>query len=680
MMDKATLQVLANHTRAAVENMAQTLHRTAHSAFVKETEDFTVMLMDRQGKVVSVPMESGATWYPGLDAGRAFDLGGPYRPGEIWFTNDTYSGFVATHTPDTHLWLPVFHKGELICFVGGHVHNTDMGGAVPASLSRSLTEIHQEGIRFAPTRLAVDGVFDKQIIDIMALNVRKPDLNMGDLKALAGALTIGERKVQAMIAKFGSETFVSGLQSLMDYAESQARDILCDIPDGTYVFHDYVDEDGVGGNPCRLKLSLQIDGDSAVLDFTGSDPQLQSSINVPTGSHPRHTLLLVGVYYVLYTLNPQILLNYGITRPFTCIAPEGTVLNPIFPAAVGMRSLTCARLRSLVFGAFNRALPDRLPAAPAGSSSIVNVMLTDEVTAQPVIAAINPVVGGGGGMPHRDGPNGSGADSAYLKNTPVEITEAEVPIRFRRYGLMPDTGGAGYNRGGLATVMEFQVFSPNTRITVRNRDRTRFRPWGTLGGKAAEPSDLIVNPGAPGELKLGNTDIAIIEPGDVLHIRSPGGGGFGNPFDREVERVLLDVQRGYISADKAHDLYGVAIKAGAFEVDATAQLRAHRGGRGTGYDVGPERMAYEAVWTEAHYDQLTAIMLALPVHWRHFVKAKIFEEMARITKAGKPADFAQALAAARARYPDIPAIKGPQGSVAKISRQQEKEMQRSAGA
>lgn len=204
-------------------------------------------------------------------------------------------------------------------------------------------------------------------------------------------------------------------------------------------------------------------------------------MNVPTGSHPRHTLLLVGVYYVLYTLNPQILLNAGLTRPFTCIVPEGTVLNPTFPAAVGMRSLTCARLRSLVFGAFGLAIPERMPAAPAGSSSILNVMTTDNRTRRTVLAAINPIVGGGGGMPSRDGTNGSGADSAYLKNTPVEITETEVPIRILRYGLMPDTGGAGRWRGGLATALDFQVFAPNSRVTARNRDRCRFRPWGILG-------------------------------------------------------------------------------------------------------------------------------------------------------------------------------------------------------
>ena len=157
MFDKITLQVLANHCRAAAENMAYTLYRTAHSTFAKETEDFTVMVMDRTGRVVAVPMDLGATWYPGMNYNRAIDLVDEYRPGDIAFTNDPYSGYLATHAPDTHLWKPIFHEGEIVCFVGGHVHNTDMGGAVPASLSRSLTEIHQEGIRFPPMTLMRDG-------------------------------------------------------------------------------------------------------------------------------------------------------------------------------------------------------------------------------------------------------------------------------------------------------------------------------------------------------------------------------------------------------------------------------------------------------------------------------------------------------------------------------------------
>lgn len=657
MVDKVTLQVLANHCRAAAENMAYTLYRTAHSTFVKETEDFTVMVMDKTGRVVAVPMDLGATWYPGMNYNRAIDLVDEYRPGDIAFTNDPYSGYLATHAPDTHLWKPIFHEGEIVCFVGGHVHNTDMGGAVPASLSRSLTEIHQEGIRFPPMTLVRDGVFDDKILRIMMMNVRKPQLNMGDLKALAGALNTGERKIQAMVRKFGAQGFMDGFDGLMDYAEHQARDILRSIPDGRYVFSDYADEDGVDGNPCRLALTLTIRGDEAILDFTGSDPQLTSSLNVPTGSDPRHTLLLVGVYYVLYTLNPQLLLNSGLTRPFTCIAPEGTVLNPVFPAAVGMRSLTCARLRSLIFGAFSLAMPERMPAAPAGSSSIVNVMTTDERTHRSVIAAINPVVGGGGGMPHRDGPNGSGADSAYLKNTPIEITETEVPIQFVRYGLLPDSGGAGRWRGGLATVMEFKVFAPNTRITVRNRDRSRFRPWGTLGGRSAEPSNFIINPAAANERILGNIDIAIAEPGDVIHIHSPGGGGRGSALEREPERVLLDVARGYVSAAAAAALYGVVIADGAVDPAATAARRAKLAGlsHATHFHFGPERDAFEAVWDSANYDSLTRILGALPVHWRFFTKTKIFAAMAA-TPAGETPQVDTAFAQVRRDYPQVPDV------------------------
>ena len=388
-IDKVTLQILANHTRAAAENMAYTLYRTAHSTFVKETEDFTIQVLDARGHTVGVPMDLGATWYPGLNYGPAIAMLDGYEPGDIALTNDPYSGYLATHVPDLHMWKPVFHEGRLVCFVSGHIHNTDMGGAVPASLSRTLTEVHQEGIRFRPTFLYKRSVLNQQLLDVMLLNVRRPEQNLGDLKAFVGALNTGERKLREMIARFGVETLTEGFDDLQDYAEHQAREILRSIPDGKYRFSDYADEDGAEGHLVRFAVALRIRGGSAELDFTGSDPQLSASMNLPTGGNPRHTLLLVGIYYVLYSLNPNIVLNYGLTRPFTCILPEGTVVNPRSPAAVGMRSLTCARLRSLIFGVFGLAMPERMPAAPAGSSSIVNVMTHDDRTGGAMIAAIN---------------------------------------------------------------------------------------------------------------------------------------------------------------------------------------------------------------------------------------------------------------------------------------------------
>lgn len=654
VFDPMTLQVLANHARSAAENMAHTLQRTAHSAFVKETEDFTVMLLNRRGETFGVPMELGATWYPGLTYGRAIDMIEDYRPGDVAFTNDPYSGFVATHAPDTHLWKPVFYEDEIIAWTGGHIHNTDMGGAVPASLSRALTEIHQEGIRFPPMKLVREGVFDEQILRIMTANVRKPDLNIGDIKALVGALNTGERKILAMVEKFGKPAFLDGIDALLDHAEAQARDILRAMPDGQWVFADYADEDSIAANPCRLKLTLTIRGDEAILDFTGSDPQLASSLNVPSGGDPRHTILLVGVYYVLYTLNPKILLNTGLTRPFTCIAPEGTVLNPTFPAAVGMRSLTCARLRSVIFGAFSQAVPDRLPAAPAGNNCIVNVMTTDERTGNRVIAAVNPVVGGGGGMPHRDGTNGSGADAAYLKNTPIEITEMETPVEFLRYGLATDSGGPGRWRGGLATHMAFRVFSPDTRITARNRDRGFFRPWGVLGGRAAGLSDMVVNPGTPGERRLGNIDTAVLQPGDVLDIRSAGGGGRGDPFTRETWRVAQDVARGYVSVEAAEREYGVVIRDGVLDTAATERIRADYPAPFGHFHYGPEREGYERQWSPAAYDFLTRTLAGLPIHWRFFAKTEIFSRMGG--RAG--ADGVEAaLDEVHARFPEMPRSK-----------------------
>jgi N-methylhydantoinase B len=651
MFDPLNLQVFANHTRAAAENMAYTLQRTAHSAFVKETEDFTVMLVNRKGETFGVPMGLGATWYPGLTYSRAIAMIDDYKPGDVAFTNDPYSCFVATHAPDTHLWKPVFYDGEIIAWTGGHIHNTDMGGAVPASLSRALTEIHQEGIRFPPMKLVNEGVFDEDILKIMTTNVRKPDLNIGDMKALVGALNTGERKILAMVEKFGIEAFLEGTEVLLDHAEAQARDLLRAMPDGTWEFVDYADEDSVEANPCRLKLTLTIRGDEAILDFTGSDPQLGSSLNVPSGGDPRHTMLLVGVYYVLYTLNPKILLNTGLTRPFTCITPKGSVLNPIAPAAVGMRSLTCARLRSVIFGAFCQAVPEKLPAAPAGNNCIVNVMTTDERNGRTVIAAVNPVVGGGGGMPHRDGTNGSGADAAYLKNTPIEITETEVPIEFVKYGLARDSGGAGRWRGGLATEMAFRVFSPGSRITARNRDRSFFRPWGTLGGRAAGLSDMVLNPGRDDFQRLGNIDTAVLQPGDVLEIRSAGGGGRGNPVARETWRVAQDVARGYVSSEAAERDYGVVIRGGIVDEAETEKVRAARTAPTGYFHYGPEREGYEAQWTPEAYDLLTDLLQGLPIHWRFFTKTEIFRRMkGRVGAEGVAAAFADV----RARFTNMP--------------------------
>ena len=636
-IDKVVLEILKNHTRAAAEAMAFTLYRTAHSTFVKETEDFTTGLTTPEGETFATPTELGATWFVGLNYGRAIRMIDDYRPGDICMTNDPYSGYVCTHPPDMHIWKPIFHEGEIVAFSVGHIHNTDVGGAVPASLSRTLTEVHQEGIRLPPSKIVREGEIDRKLLDIFLTNVRAPEQNWGDLKAQIAACNTGERKVREMIQRFGVETFREGVGDLLDYAEAQARAIIRDLPDGRYDFADYIDEDAVDGFPCRLKLSLEIRGDELVLDFTGSDPQLESSLNMPTGGDPRHVLMMVGVTYVLYSLDPRLYLNSGIARAVRCVLPSGTIVNPVFPAAVGMRTLSCNRLHGLTFGAFAPAAPDRMMGAPASGGPIMNVNTTDTRTGRRIMAAIDPMTGGSGGRMAGDGADGSGANAGFLKNTPVEVNEVEAGIRVHRYGLATDSAGPGLHRGGLGTELIFEALSPNTKVTARNRDRTRFTGWGIAGGRAGGASKFIRNPGRPDEVNLRNTDIVTIGPGDVIHVTCGGAGGWGDPLQRDPAAVLRDHACGWVSAGQAREAYGAVIADGAVDEPATEALRAEMAtGRPEGgfFDIGPERAAFEAVWTDANYDALTEVLAALPVTWRFYAKHRIF----RAIEAMDPSD------------------------------------------
>ncbi|HVY15019.1 MAG TPA: hydantoinase B/oxoprolinase family protein [Rhodopila sp.] len=654
--DSTTLQILHNYCTATAESMGWTLMRTAHSTFVKETEDFSCQVLTPEGLTVASPTTFGATWYTNLDYGGVLDRF-DYREGDVCITSDPYAGFVATHTPDTHIWKPVFRDGQLVCFVGCHIHNTDVGGAVPATLSRSLTEIHQEGLRIPPMRLVRDGMINQELVNLIARNVRLPEQNWGDMNAQLACVNVGERKIHEIIDRFGRDGFKQGLDALLDYSEQQARTLIRSLPDGEWFFADYVDEDQAGGYPVRVAVTLRIHGDSLTVDFTGSDPQLVSSLNMPTGGKERHALAMVGVVYSLYALDPTINLNFGMVRPARAILPPGTVMNAVEPAAVGMRSLMCNLAQTAVIGAFCKALPDRLPASPGSGVSIMNVKTTTR-TGRTVMASVGPVGGGAGGDPWGDGAEGCGANMSYLKNTPVEINEAEVPIRVRRYGLVPDSGGPGKHRGGSALEMEFQLFAPQSMVTARNRDRSRFSAWGLCGGKAGRVSRFVKNPGGNQAVELGSADIVPCDPGDVILIQGPGAGGYGNPLERPEAAVLDDVRRGLVSLASARDDYGVVIADGAVDTQATTALRVEKAQRSTDtvFGHGAGRAAFEATWTPGRYAALTAILGIVPVTWRFFVKHKIF---AAIGDAPAPADggAADVVAAYKAlvtQFADLP--------------------------
>jgi N-methylhydantoinase B len=657
-LDNTTLQVLANYCAAAAESMGWTLMRTAYSTFVKETEDFSCQVLTRDGLTVASPKTFGATWYTGLDYGDVIKLF-DYEDGDIYVTSDPYSGNVATHTPDLHMWRPVFRDGEVVCFVGNHIHNTDVGGAVPATLSRTLTEIQQEGLRIPPMRLMRGGVINQDLVELIAHNVRLPDQNWGDLNAQIACTTVGERKVQEIIDRFGKDGFVAGLEQLLDYAENQCRALIAQIPDGEYFFADYADEDQTNGYPVRIAVTLKVHGDTLTVDFTGSDPQLVSSLNMPTGGKERHSLVTIGTVYSLYCLDPTMMLNAGLMRPTRAILPTGTVMNAVKPAAVGMRSLLCTLAQTVTMGAFCRALPARLPACAGSATSIMNVK-TSTKTGQPVMASVGPVGGGAGGNARQDGAEGSGAQASFLKNTPVEISEAEIPITIRRYGLVPDSGGAGRHRGGSGLEMEFQLDTPQSLVTARNRDRSVFSSWGFMGGRAGAMSRFVKNPGEANEVNLGSQDVVPCDPGDVILIQGPGAGGYGSPLERPADDVLLDVRRGFVSIERARSDYGVIVTPElVVDEPATARARAAMASEAdrAEFNHGPNRVAFERIWTLPRYAALTRILAEVPVTWRYFVKHRIFAAIKEPPAGNDGAlDVYRAYGAVTERFTDLPRV------------------------
>jgi N-methylhydantoinase B len=328
---------------------------------------------------------------------------------------------------------------------------------------------------------------------------------------------------------------------------------------------------------------------------------------------------------VLATLNPNILLNCGTARVARAILPKGSVMNAVPPAAVGMRSLTCVLTQGVVLSAFSKALPDRLAANPAGVPSLVNVKTSDR-QGNPYMASIGPVGGGAGGSATSDGGEGAGATHSFVRNTPIEINESELPIRILRYGIVGDTGGPGTWRGGSAMIMEFQVFAPGSIVTARNRDRSLFASAGICGGLPGAYSLFRKNPGTNREENLLNSDVVACNPGDVISLQGSGGGGYGNPMKRSTALVIDDVQRGLLSIERARLDYGVAIKAdGSIDEEATQRLRSLPVPIAKDFfSYCANRRAFEGVWTDERYAALTRFLADIPVSWRFFVKHRIF--------------------------------------------------------
>ena len=651
-MDPVRTEVMKNRFSAIVEEAATIIYRTAYTTFVKQTQDYQCALANLDGYFFAFPVLNGVTSAAGLNVRPTVDAIGfdTLEPGDVIITNDPYeSEGMCTHTMDVHMLRPIFFKGKIVCFGWSFLHASDIGGAVPGSISPTNTEVFQEGIRMRATKLYRAGVLNQELLNLFKDNCRIPDQVWGDFKAMVAALKTMDRRIVDLCTRYRVDQFHAGTREVMDYTDRKARKVFAGIPDGSYRFADYL-EGVLPGQITFIQATLTKKGETVDLDFSGSSPQVAAAINFVTGEN-RHPYLCRALMNYVITMAPETPLNGGILRSVTARAPRGTVMNCTFPAAMGNRAVTISRIYDVVLGCLNQALPEGLAASGASQAGIIMASARDHTTGLPKVSVVQPLIGGSGGRRVSDGVDGVDTPIGFLRSAPIEAVETESPIILRRYGLMADSYGAGKSRSGAAIVIDIESRDPNLILTVRGLDRFRFTPWGVRGGKPGRAGQTILNPGRNTEEFLGQIKVQEVKVGDMVRLVTPAGGGFGDPFERDPKKVAADVRSGLLSVGRAADDYGVAVRSGQVDAGATAALRATRTTKPKDeIAFDPGRQAYEAVWTHVAHAHFCKRILASPAGLRSQLTAAVRTRLAEHAQSLTNEDIDRAITVALSEF------------------------------
>ncbi len=568
------LEVVKNALDTIADELALIIMRTAYSSIVRDAMDYSTAICDRHGHTLAQGLTTP------LHLGSFFDaMANLLRhhapqavPGDVYIFNDPYLA-AGQHLPDMYIVRPIFLDGEIEAWATTVAHLNDIGGIVPGSNSIGSTEIYQEGLRLPVLKLWSAGVENQTVWDILAANVRVPDKVLGDVKAQVAACLVGEREFTQLFRRYGRDTLRAAFAAIHDHAEALARAGFSDIPDGTYRFHNHIDGLGDNPEPIRFELALTVQGSEVVVDWAGTSPQVAGGINAPIPFTKAAAYAALRSVLGIEVPNAQ-----GFTRPITVRAPADSIVNPRAPAACGARGITGFRMMDCIMGALAQALPDRVPADGSGGSTIPSI---GGIHAGRAFVFVETMMGTWGGTPQHDGQDGVAHIGANQSNIPIEMIEREHPLRIERYALVPDTGGPGRHRGGLAIVREIRLLADEAVITVRS-DKRRFPPYGLHGGQPGTPSMNLVNPG-PDERLL---PVLFKEPvqlrrGDLFHHTLSGGGGHGDPLLRDSALVLGDLRQGRVSEAGALRDYGVVARQDGttWHIDEAATRRTRDGRR-----------------------------------------------------------------------------------------------------
>jgi N-methylhydantoinase B len=564
--------VIKNALSSVADEMALMVMRSAYSPVVRDTMDYSTALCDRHGQVIAqgltLAVQLGT--FPTAMRYVLEEYGDSAEPGDVYVTNDPY-GYGGQHLPDIYVIKPIFIDGLLEGWSATMAHHSDVGGITPGSVAVHATEIYQEGLRMPLLKLFEAGRENTTLFRVIEKNTRQPVQVLGDLRAQVAACRAGERGLTEILRRYGPETAHAYMDELQHLGERLMRAEIAALPDGEYGFTDWIDGVGDEPEPLRIEVLLRIEGDELSINFTGTAPQVDASVNCPVG------LVFAACYCALKGIAEREIPNCeGYMRPIRIHAPAGTVVNPVLPAACGARGVIGYRVYDAIMGALAQVTPDRVIAAGEGGPTLISFGGYED--GRPFVVT-EVIVGTWGARAGKDGLEGVSNPLANLSNQPVELVEADLPLEVVRYGLVPDSGGAGRFRGGLAYLREFRVLAERAVLTIRS-DRRLYPPFGLFGGGAGGASDNVLATRAEGERHLPGMPMSAIDVrrGDVYRHVSAGGGGVGPPFDRDPRSVLEDVLDGKVSFEAARELYGVAVELDppAVDEEGTARLRRAR--------------------------------------------------------------------------------------------------------
>jgi N-methylhydantoinase B len=553
-LDPLTTQVIGSAVEAIAEEMAAVLVNAAYSLNIKQRTDRSCSVFDASGRVIAEAQKSTILLHLGSMASTLETLVARYpvasmHPGDMFIGNDPYNGG-GQHLPDINIVAPVFHDGHLAAFVASLGHHSDVGGMVAGSESGVCRTIFQEGIRLPLVRLIRAGEIDEGIIDIVALNSRRPEDRVGDLRAQIAANLVGIRRLGELFDKYGTEAVDAAMNELMDYGERRIRAALRQIPDGSYHARDRLDSDGFGDASPELCLTMTVEGDRMMFDFSGTDPQVPSSRNSPLSATK------AVVYAVVRTMiDPELPTNAGFYRAINVHAPAGCLLNPLPPAATSARASTAGVLGDVIVQALSKAYPERAMASSGPHQQILPSGI-DPRTGK-FFVDFESLAGGYGARPYRDGMDAVRIHASGGGLLPAEAAEIDNPLLVERTELRQDSGGPGQYRGGMSIRREYRFLTDGVSLSVIG-ERQKVRAAGLEGGMPGAAGRFILNPGTVRERVLPSTAADIqLGTGDLLRVDMPGGGGYGDPRQRDRRRVLLDLKEERISVRSAREDYGL---------------------------------------------------------------------------------------------------------------------------